>query len=152
MRIVVALALCVSMLCGCVITQVGHLYPIQGTLSKVTPMPIYTVTFKNIGHSGAISANLAGQVLTGSWTTLGPGDPSVNRLAANWDMVYGTGFFNAQVLGRPLVARSVLMGNGNVTLTIEFADTAEVLTPTYGQHVRGVAVDNQGNVYKLTFE
>jgi hypothetical protein len=145
---IAALALSVSVLSGCLIMVPGHLYPVQGPLSTLTPAPIYTVVINGVGNSGTVSTTLGTRPLTGSWSVLRPDDPSANSMAAEWDRVYGNGFFTANVLGTPLLARGALAGKGDATLTVQFIDVpGDALA-----HARGVAADNAGNVYKLTFQ
>jgi hypothetical protein len=68
-------------------------------------------------------------------------------LPVTWDRVYGEGFFVANILGNPVFARAVLAGTKGTILNVEF------YAPTPGQmtNVKGVAVDNDGNIFKLTF-
>src|ERR1700747_3481416 len=77
----------------------GHLYPIEGPLTSVTPMPVYTVRISGVGNRGTLAATLEGQALAGSWSPVAPDDPAANSMAADWDRVYGAGFFTANVLG-----------------------------------------------------
>jgi len=145
---IAVLALSVSVLSGCLIMVPGHLYPVQGPLSTVTPMPIYTVVINGVGNSGTVSTTLGTRPVRGSWSVLRPDDPSANSMAAEWDKVYGNGFFTAHVLGAPLLARGTLAGKGDSALTVQFIDArGDALA-----HARGVATDNAGNLYKLTFQ
>lgn len=145
---IAVLALGLSLLTGCLVMVPGHLYPVEGPLAAVTPMPIYTVTISGVGNSGTLSTTLGGHSLRGSWSALRPNDPSANRMAADWDQVYGSGFFTAYVLGAPIFVRGVLAAEGQTTLTVEFIDSpGDMLV-----HARGVATDNNGNIYKLTFQ
>jgi len=123
----------------------GHLYPVQGSLSAQTPVPIYNVTLSGILSSGTMSATLqGGEVCSGNWAPVRQNDPSASKLSAEWDRVYGEGFFVANILGNPVFARAVLAGT---TLNVEF------YAPTPGQitGVKGIAMDNNGNIFKLTF-
>jgi hypothetical protein len=113
----VVLALSVSVLSGCLIMVPGHLYPVQGPLSTLPPAPIYAVVINGVGNSGTVSTTLGTRPLTGSWSVLRPDDPSANSMAAEWDRVYGNGFFTANVLGTPLLARGALAGKSDPTLT-----------------------------------
>ncbi len=129
-----ALLLFVAMLVsGC---AAGHLYPIQGPLAAQVPPPIYKVTMEN--YDG-ISTKLNGEVCSGNWLGVVPEDPSARDLSAEWDLAYGKGFFLANVLGHPGVARSILHCPKDMTVMVEFNSK------------QGVAKDGNGNVFKLTF-
>ena len=149
-------------LSGCV--HVTHFYPVQGPLSSQVPPPIYTGRLSGVINSGSISAKLAnGQQFSGHWQ-----GQSVNTLAkesnagvvppfnlsADWDAVYGAGFYTSHVLGAHLFARTTLTGNQGGALQLEMisqptatVNPKDVAPPT----ISGVAQDNKGNVYKMTF-
>ncbi len=130
----VPVLLAAIMLAGC---ASGRLIPVQGPLLSRTPVPTYQI---KLDYGDAISARLAhGESCTGNWLDVVQGDPAARDLSAEWDLVYGKGFFNASVLGQPGIARSNLNCNKNTKVTVEF------------NSVEGVAKDGDGNVYKLTF-
>jgi hypothetical protein len=60
--------------------------------------------------SGTMSATLAGGQVTGSWAPVQATDPAAGKLAAQWDAVYGQGFFVANVLGNAHFCRAALSG------------------------------------------
>lgn len=68
-------------------------------------------------------------------------------MSVEWDSVYGAGFFVTNVLGNRVFARAILSGTKGTTLNVEFYD------PTPGQitNVKGIAKDNKGNIFKMTF-
>jgi hypothetical protein len=68
-------------------------------------------------------------------------------MSADWDQVFGPGYFVANVLGAQVVARAVLAGTKGTTLNVEFYDPS----PGHIQSVVGVARDNNGDLFKLTF-
>ena len=149
---IVLLILTSMMLAGCpssILVRVpGHLYPIEGSLSAQTPAPIYKVVISGVGTSGTMSATLpSGEVCSGHWAPLRPDDPSASQLSVAWDHLYGQGFFVAHILGTSGVNRAVLAGDKGTTLTVEFS----ALNPARMSDVKGVAVDNNGNLFKLTF-
>ena len=136
------------LLSGCIVGVPGHLYPVHGPLSAETPAPVYSVRFSGIWKSGTMSATLQdGEVCSGSWAAVPQDDPSANRMAAEWDSVYGSGFFVANVLGKPVFARATLSGTKGTTLSVELYDS----TPGTMASAEGVAKDNKGNIFKLTF-
>jgi hypothetical protein len=149
---IVLLLLISMMLAGCpnnlLVKVPGRLYPVEGSLSAQTPLPIFKLIISGVGNSGTMSATLSdGEVCSGHWAPLGPDDPSASQLLSAWDHIYGEGFFVAQILGKSGVYRAVLAGNKGTKLTVEFypLDAARM------SEVKGVAVDNNGNLFKLTF-
>jgi hypothetical protein len=143
-----ALPLVAMALSGCMVMVPGHLYPIHGPLSTNAPTPIYDVSLSGLLMSGTMSATLQeGEVYRGSWTTIRQDDPSGSAMAVEWDSVYGRGFFVANVLGNPVFGRAVLTGTKGTTLNVEFYDPK----PGDIRRVIGIAKDNEGNVFKLTF-
>jgi len=137
-----------TVLAGCIGMVPGHLYPVQGSLAAQTPVPIYKVTLSGVLESGTMSATLQdGEVCKGSWAPVHQNDPSAGTMSVEWDSVYGAGFFVANVLGNRVFARATLTGTRGTTLNVEFYD------PTPGQitNVKGIAKDNKGNLFKLTF-
>jgi len=161
-RFAVVTLLGACFLSGCV--HVAHLYPVQGPLAAQTPLPIYTGRLTGVINSGSISAKLAnGQQFSGHWQGQSVGAlakdskagvlPPFN-LSAEWDAVYGPGFYRAQVLGAHLFARTTLTGTQGGTLQLEMisqpVETADV-NDAAAPDIRGVARDEKGNVYKVAF-
>jgi hypothetical protein len=138
-----------TMLSGCLVMVPGHLYPVQGSLASQTPVPVYQFTINGVGNSGTMSTTLpGGEVCRGNWARVQQNDPSASKFSADWDRVYGEGFFVANVLGNSAIVRAVLVGNNGTTLNVEF----HALTPGEPtNNVKGIAVDNNGNIFKLTF-
>ena len=132
----------VLLLCAAVLVSIsgcatGHLYPVQGPLSALTPAPVYKV---KMGNGDQISATVAnGEVCNGTWLDLVQEDPTAREMAADWDLVYGKGFFLANVHGNIGIARAILTCTKGTTVNVEFSST------------QGVAKDSNGNVFKLTF-
>jgi len=74
-------------------------------------------------------------------------DPSAGQMAAQWDQVYGQGFFVANVLGNRFLAHATLRCTQGATLSLEFFRIiAENLMGS-----KGVAQDSKNNLYKVTF-
>lgn len=157
-RLVLAL-LGVSILSGCSAT--ARLYPVQGPLSTETPVPVYVAKLTDGLRSGNFSAVLSdGEVCTGRWQAVPrpktPKDattassPSADSLSAEWDTVYGPGFYVSHVLGARLYGRAVLTGNRATVLNVE------IYKPQDGENtgpgaIKGVAKDNKNNIYKIAF-
>jgi hypothetical protein len=105
------------------------------------------MTLSGILNSGTLSVTLqGGEVCKGSWSQVRQDDPSGNKMAAQWDAVYGQGFFVAHVLGNPVFARASLTCNQGSTLSLELYDPnpGNILTTV------GIAQDGTGNLYKMT--
>jgi hypothetical protein len=148
MKRIVLLMLMSSVLGGCMVMVPGHLYPIQGALSAETPVPIYPITLSGVLKSGTLSATLQNaEVCSGKWSAVAQNDPTAGKLSADWDRVYGPGFFVANVLGNAVFVRAVLTGTKGTILNVELYDP----TPGDVTRVKGIAVDNNGNLFKVTF-
>jgi hypothetical protein len=123
-----------ALLSGCIS---GHLYPVQGPLAAQTPAPVYRI---KMDGGDSMTARLAkGEVCHGTWLDIAQNDPDARDMAAEWDLVYGKGFFLANVLGNISIARAILTCPKDTTLKAEF------------DSVKGVATDMNGNVFRLTF-
>jgi hypothetical protein len=115
----------------------GRLYPVQGPLAAQTPPPSYTV---RMDSADIVSVTLgSGDVCHGMWSNLPKEDPTARDLSAEWDLVYGKGFFVTSVFGNIGLARALLTCTKGTTVNVEF--TSE----------KGVAKDSNGDVFKLTF-
>lgn len=122
------------LLSGC---ATGHLYPVQGPLSAQKPPPTYAIKME---RADLISARLGnGEVCHGTWLDIVKEDPSARDMQADWDLVYGNGYFLANVLGHPGIARSVITCEKGTKVTFEF------------DSVKGVGKDNNGNVFRIMF-
>jgi hypothetical protein len=135
------LAICMTL--GCTLKL--HFYPVHGPLSSLTPIPVLPAKISGLS-SGKISVVLnTGEICNGQWTlvreTAATGATG-SAMSSVWDNVYGQGFYVAHVLGSRLYARSVASGNRGTTLHVE-------LYKSTGGDLKGVAQDNNGNVYKI---
>ena len=132
---------------GCAIGVQGHLYPVRGPLSQSNPPTIVGVSLSGVMDSGSIEASYsADNICKGPWRTVDQADQSSRQMAADWDQVYGDGFFVANVLGQKLFVRGNLACGDGSTLLLEFVEAAPGFV-----NARGVAKDERGNVFKLTF-
>jgi hypothetical protein len=155
----VFLLLVVSTLSGCSAT--ARLYPVQGPLSTQTPLPVYLAKLTGALNSGSISAVLNdGEVGKGGWQVVhrvtpvkgadAATDPTAFNMSAEWDFVYGPGFYVSHVLGTRQYARALVTGNKGTVLNVEMykPNNEENNTPSA---IKGVAKDNNNNVFKLAF-
>src|SRR5208337_3563936 len=156
--LLVLLLLCVSTLSGC---ATARLYPVQGPLSTKTPVPVYVAKVTGAFNSGNFSVVLGdGELCKGRWAQVTRPNTSsdataatavpANNLSAEWDTVYGTGFYLAHVLGAKLYARAVVTGNRGTVLNVELYKPNSVENTTTAA-IKGVAKDNKGNIYKVAF-
>jgi hypothetical protein len=123
----IVVLLFMSLLSAC---ATARFYPVQGPLTEQTPAPVYVAKLTGAFYSGSVSATLSdGEVCKGHWevvprpnasTSVGTGgNQSADTLSAEWDTVYGLGYYTAHILGAKLYARSVLTGNRGTVLNLE---------------------------------
>jgi hypothetical protein len=142
------------MLAGCVSLSVpGAFSPVQGPLSKRSSVPNYSATMSGI-LSGTISVVVDnGEECKGPWVFVSKApaegsdtsNPPAGNLAADWDAVYGAGYYVAHVLGNKLYARATLSCNKGTTIRTELSNEHNERGQT-----KGVAEDNNGNVFKVS--
>ena len=128
-----------------------YLYPVQGPATAPTPATPYTakLTGSNSGNISLVLNN--GETFMGRWTIVRPSFasskspgtrasyPPQPNLTTAWDVVYGQGYFLANVLGEH-IGQAVDAGNQGTDLQVEF----------FNQRT-GVAMDNKGNIYKMVW-
>jgi hypothetical protein len=147
----VAILLAASvMIGGCAVMVPGHIYPVQGPLSKVSTPPVYSASLNgSFLPYGSITVHLAAGVsCPGDWKAVPADDPSARQMSAEWDQVYGSGYFVANVLGRRTFARTALTCSDGEKLNLEFL----VVKPGNPSSTIGVVSDDRGNVFKLSFQ
>jgi len=119
-----------------------HLYPVQGPLATQSPSLILTATLTRQTEPPTLQLTLpSGESCRGSVAQVLPTDPAARSMSTVWDAVYGSGFFVAHVLGSTLLNGGQLTGTQGTTLNVQFLQVPG--------GIRGVASDNQGNVFKL---
>lgn len=151
--------LCALLLSGCSAT--ARLYPVQGPLAQQNPAPVYVARMSNGLHSGNFSVVLSsGETCKGQWNAVprptkpsdtAPATPhSSENMAAEWDLVYGQGFYVSHVLGSRLYAKAEITCSSGTVLHVELhkPDKAEQQSIS---SIKGVAKDDKGNVYKIAF-
>jgi hypothetical protein len=149
MKISLMLATVCAMLGGCALMVPGHLYPVEGPLSKEGTPPIYTATLSGgVLPSGSITVRLApGISCPGDWKAVSGDDATARQMSVEWDKVYGSGYFVANVLGKRTFARAVLTCSNAEKLNLEFL----VAVPGQPSSIVGVVSDGTGNIFKLSF-
>jgi len=129
------------------LTVPGGFSPVQGPLAHQNAVPAYAAKMSGL-LSGTISVVLAnGEVCQGPWAFVSKtsSGPAPIDMAADWDLVYGSGYYVAHVVGNRLYARATLTGNMGTIMNVELSNE----TNTRG-NTRGAAVDNHGNVFKVS--
>ena len=145
----------------------GHLYPVQGPLASMSPVPTYTFNITYPGspkydrnQTGEVSMVLAnGEAFSGPWQmayksgtqVAGAATPESNNMAAAWDAVYGKGFYVAHILGANRVADIALTGTQGTGLQIEWWDQSSAGDGTTIVGTKGIGQDSKGNIYKLVW-
>ena len=124
-------------------------------------MPVYVATFDGI-VSGRVHMTLdTGELCEGAWSRV-PGPPSMRAstasvnsatqdLSEEWDRIYGAGYFARHVVDAATYARAVVSGNRGTILTVEFYKPPDLSRRSGPSSIIGVARDNQGNVFRLTY-
>jgi hypothetical protein len=144
------------LLSGC---ATARFYPVQGPLAAQTPAPVLVGKIKGAFNSGSVSVTLSdGETCQGRWTTVVRPSKSTDSpaagagdLATEWDTVYGSGFYVSHVLGARLHAKAILSGNKGANLSLEMFKPDDFNKAESAAAIRGVAKDDKGNVYKVTF-
>jgi hypothetical protein len=161
MFVAVLALVCAGVLSGC--HADARLYPVQGPLASLASPPVFAIRFTGgISKSGGMSATLAnGEVCKGTWAQVPPAPPQGTgtldnsgaspNMASAWDTVYGSGFYVAHILGQNIRIRGTISGAQGTTLTVEVYEPQNAPPNAGPSAVKGVAVDNNGNVYKLAF-
>ena len=139
-----------QLLVGCLSVSAGF-NPVRGPLSQRTPVPAYIGSMTGVVLSGTITVTLdGGEKCTGPWKQVSKTDPAENvppppDVASQWDAVFGSGYYLAHVLGNGLYMRGIVTGNQGTVLTVEVSNESNRRGET-----RGIALDNKGNLFKVT--
>ena len=127
---------------GCAVT--GSFSPVRGPLAELKPAPNYQARFTG-ALSGEINVNLPGdRSCTGPWSLRGSQQQSFD-LSADWDQIYGAGYYSAHVLGVREFVRTTLKCTGGSVIRTEVSNESNRRGNT-----RGVAEDDHGNVFKVS--
>lgn len=143
----------------------ARFYPVQGPLSSQTPPPVFVGRISGAFYSGSMTVTgVQGEVFQGKWqavkqpakSTDAPTNlPADSEMVPIWDSIYGNGFYVAHVLGTRLYGRGSLTGSKGDSLKVEFfrpengANREDV--NALRSSIKGVAKDDKGNIYKITF-
>jgi hypothetical protein len=118
----------------------AYLYPVQGPLVQSSP----NVAISVARQGSSLSTTLpSGEAFKGSMDWVYGSDVTANKTAPQWDLIYGPGFFTANVLGAKIRTKAHMIGNRGGTLDLDF-----LLAPDT-QTAKGIGIDNAGNTYKM---
>ena len=136
----------------------ARLYPVQGPLSKQTPVPVLIAKITGAFTPGDIKVVLSdGEVCQGHWNVVNPAKAAKgsntatapnNDMSSAWDSIYGPGFYVSRVLGARYYAQAVVTGNRGTILNVEMYRPVGDRDVEIGA-IKGVAKDNRDNLYKL---
>jgi hypothetical protein len=137
----------------------GRLYPVEGPFSTQSPVPVFAAKVSGL-KSGNISVVLEnGEKGKGRWVTaqavpVSTGAPAANGstttdMASLWDTVYGPGFYLSHVVGAKLFARAEVSGDHGTVLHVEMYRSLGEQAGSTALGIRGIARDNNGNIYKV---
>jgi hypothetical protein len=148
LRLLTMLVSTATLLSGCIIGGGGHLFPVQGPAAAQNPPAVYSLSVSGQFNTGTLTATLENnESCSGTWVQPKDTDRSAGQMSAQWDQVYGAGYFVAHVLGTGSVVHATLTCKQGTTLEAEFFRT----NPGSFGGSQGVAQDSKGNLYKVTF-
>lgn len=143
MKMILSLfALLAATLCGCSVT--ASLYPVEGPLSKVTPLPIIKATVHGVlGDSGDIDLTMPdGEVCEGQWSSTG--GVSASYKAGSLFSQYGGEYWAGYNIDGNR-GQAIAVGERGRVIEVEFYTRPGTASGF------GIARDNKGNVYKVFF-
>lgn len=133
-------------LSGC--TQTVYMYPIDGPMSEVQPLPEIVATAQGVeGNTGRFSFTRPdGFTCAGRWSSAAP--QASGMVTTSLVSQYGTAAGFSTFLGpRPGVNRGEAFGTCSNSSTFE----VEFFTGSGTANGYGVAKDSEGNVFRLIF-
>lgn len=151
---VIATLILALFIAGCSTT--ATLYPVEGPLSKMQPLPVLTAIADGItGNTGNISLTLPnGEYCKGRWSSIAPMSVGYSAASASgsatsgmssvWATVYGSGFSVSNLRGVNK-GEAMLVGDRGTVIHVEF------YTGSGTANGSGVAKDNNGNIFKVLF-
>ena len=133
---------------ACSLSTAVQMYPVEGPLSRVVPLPTLTATAEGVGgNTGRLSfVSASGAKCSGTWSSVAP-----QQISASWGTLFtlygpATGM-SSTVANLPGVNRGeafAVCGDGT-TFDVEF------YTGSGTANGYGIARDSRSNVYKLLF-
>jgi hypothetical protein len=128
--------------CGIIVPMPGsaNLYPLQGPIAEQKaaasiPIGVWATAF----NSDLSLSFPGGETFSGRIEPVSKAEGATD-MAADWDAVFGPGYYTARVLGARGYYRGVIKGSRGTILRVE----------CIGSPTIGVAHDSNGNLFKLT--
>lgn len=143
-RLAIPAALIGALLGGCVLSVNGAFSPVRGPLAEQKPAPSFPAHMTG-ALSGGISLALpdAG-TCSGRWSLYGAQQQTFD-LSADWDQIYGAGYYSAHVLGVREFVRTTLNCTAGGVIRTELSNESNQRGNTHG-----VAADDHGNLFKVS--
>ena len=138
-------AILATVLGGCALQPVaGSFSPVHGPLADLRPAASYPAQMSG-ALSGEIRVGLPGDgTCAGPWS-LRSSQQQAFDLAADWDQVYGEGYYTAHVLGVREFVRTTLDCTVGSAVRAELSNENNARGNTWG-----VAEDDHGNLFKVS--
>ena len=130
---------------GCIpMTAPFHLYPMNTSPQQVPVLCRFKIHFG--WQSATITATLQDSELYSGSFLLNTAIPD-RELAPYWDQVFGSGYFNAKVLGSPRHFRTTLKNKPGVEMILEMH---QIPGDNRGG-MEGIAIDGNKHIYKAGY-
>ena len=136
----------------------ARMYPVKGPLASQVPAPVYHAKISAAFDSGTLSATLNnGELFRVPMSMVGASGTSAQNLSAEWDSVFGTGYYNNRVLTAQFHLAGAATGSRGTVLRVELYKNEIRPVPAIKNddsaviEMNGIAKDSNGNVYKLDF-
>lgn len=135
------------LLAACVPTSVDlRLHPVVGSTPSPAPIPCKFRAQAGWRNATLVAILPEGETVSGTVSLVGKSSPPDHQLAGVWDQVYGTGYYNANVLGAHNHSRVVLKNEKGIEITVELFGGPEKTDDS-----QGVAIAKNGQIYKLGY-
>jgi len=145
----------ILILCGC---ATARMYPVQGPLSFQQPPLVYRAKINATFYSGTFSTTLNdGENFRVPISVVHNADRSQQDLSAEWDSVFGPGYYKNKVLDAQFHLRGAASGSKGRVLQVELYKNEIRPIPAVQNddssviEMNGIAKDDTGNIYKVVF-
>jgi len=137
----------------------ARMYPVKGPLASQAPTPVFHAKISAAFYSGTLSTTLNnGEHFRVPMSPAPTSGAPTHNLSAEWDSVFGPGYYDNRVLPAQFHLAGTATGSGGTVLEVElYKNEIRPVPAVKGDEnnvridMAGVAKDSRGNVYKLTF-